>query len=92
MRCKSAMAPLLVAASSVALADEVKIANIEYPSRLYGEGGIVVTVESAKEKVECVAYKDGVPVGSGSAYTTARIANVTVLMTERKGKLSVKCM
>jgi hypothetical protein len=82
----------LVTAAPLALADEVKIANIEYPSHLYGERGVVVTVESAKNKVECVAYRDGVPVGSGSGYTTARIANVTVLITERKGALTVKCM
>ena len=88
----SAMALVLVATSAAALPEEVKIANIEHPSRLYGEGGVVVTVESAKKKVECVAYRDGVPVGSGSGYTTARIANVTVLMTERKGKLTIKCM
>lgn len=88
----SVMALVLIAASPVALADEVNIANIEYPSRLYGEGGVVITIESAKKKVECVAYRDGVPVGSGSGYTTARIANVIVLMTERKGKLTVKCM
>ena len=88
----SPMAIVLVMAAPLALADEVNIANIEYPSRLYGEGGVVITVESAKEKVECVAYRDGVPVGSGYGYTTARIANVTVLITERKGKLTVKCM
>ena len=87
----SATALVLIATSSVVLADEVNIANIEYPSRLYGEGGVVVTVESPKPKVECVAYRDSVPVGSGSGYTTARIANVTVLMTKREGKLTVKC-
>lgn len=82
----------LATAAPLALAEEVKIANIEYPSHLYGEGGVVVTVESEKNKVECVAYRDGIPVGSGSGYTTARIANVTVLITERKGALTVKCM
>lgn len=83
---------VLVTAAPLVLADDVKIANIEYPSHLYGTGGVVITVESGKSKVECVAYRDGVPVGSGSGYTTARIANVTVLITERKGELTVKCM
>lgn len=76
----------------LAFAEEVKIANVEYPSHLYGERGVVITVESGKHKVECVTYRDGVPVGSGSGYTTARIANVTVLITERKGALTVRCM
>lgn len=78
-------------AAPLALSAEATITNVEYPSRLYGEGGVVVTVETVKSKVECVAYKDNVPVGSGSGYTTARIANVTVLLTERKGALTVNC-
>ena len=81
----------IVFAGSVAYAGGVKIHNIEHPSHLYGEGGVEVTVESDKSKVECVAYRDGVPVGSGSGYTTARIANVAVLITQRKGALTVKC-
>ena len=70
----------------------VKIDNIEFPSSYYGELGVVVTVESDKSKVECIAYRDGVPVGSGEAHTTARIANVSVLITKRAGELTVKCM
>ncbi len=74
-----------------AQAEGVKIHNVEYPSALYGEGGAVITVESSKAKVECVAYKDGVPVGSGSAYTTARIANIHIMLSRRKGHFTVKC-
>lgn len=69
----------------------VKIDNIEFPSSVYGELGVVVTVESDKSKVECVAYRGGVPVGSGEAYTTARIANVSILITKRTGELTVEC-
>ena len=82
---------LLAAASVLALADEPKIHNVEFPSRLFGENAAVVTVESDKSKVECVAYRGGVPVGSGSGYTTAHIANVTVSVTQRNGELTVKC-
>jgi hypothetical protein len=72
-------------------AGEAKVHNIEYPSNLYGKSGVVVAVESDKPKVECVAYRDGVPVGSGSGHTTAGIANVTVFITEKQGTLTVKC-
>lgn len=89
LKCVTGFALAVVA--PLALAAEATVANIEYPSRLYGEGGVVVTVETAKSKIECVAYKDGVPVGSSSGYTTAGIANVTVLITERKGALTIKC-
>ncbi|WHZ30083.1 MAG: hypothetical protein OJF51_004885 [Nitrospira sp.] len=85
----SAFAPIIV--TTMAYAGEAKIHNIEYPSHLYGKGGVVTTVESDKPKVECVAYRDGVPVGSGSGYTTAGIANVTILITEKQGTLMVKC-
>jgi hypothetical protein len=81
----------LAIAATTTHAGETKVHNIEYPSNLYGKGGVVVTVESDKPKVECVAYRDGVPVGSGSGYTTAGIANVTVLITEKQGTLTVKC-
>lgn len=82
---------ILLASSSSGHADEVTVHNVEYPSSLYGEFGVVITVASAKEKVECVAYKGGVPVGSGSAFTTAGIANVSVLVSRRSGELSVRC-
>jgi hypothetical protein len=72
-------------------AEDVKVHNIEYPSRLYGEGGAVVTVESPNRNVTCIAYKDGVPVGSGEGRTKAGIANVTILVSQRSGKLTVKC-
>jgi hypothetical protein len=72
-------------------AEEVKVHNIEYPSRLYGEGAAVVTVESPNKTVACVAYRDGVPVGSGKGRTTAGIANVTILVSQRSGEFTVKC-
>lgn len=81
----------LVTAGTLAHAGEAKVHNIEYPSRLYGEYSAVITVESDKDKVECVAYRDGVPVGSGSGYTTAGIANVAVSVTKRAGTFTVKC-
>jgi hypothetical protein len=72
-------------------ADEVKVHNVEYPSRVYGNGAAIVTVEAKKRKAECIGYKDDVPVGSGSSssYTTANIANVTVLISERSGSFTV---
>jgi hypothetical protein len=82
--------PIAIIASAT-YAGEAKIHNIEYPSHLYGKRGVVVTVENDKPKVECVAYRDGVPVGAGSGYTTAGIANVTIFITERQGTLTVKC-
>lgn len=81
----------LITAGSLAHASEAKVHNIEFPSEVYGKHAAVITVESDKSKVECVAYRDGVPVGSGSGYTTARIANVTVSVTEKKGAFTVKC-
>ncbi len=83
--------PRVEAPSAVQLADEAKIHNIEYPSRLYGEHRAIVTVETNKPKIECVAYKDNIPVGSGSGYTKARIANVGVSVTRRPGRLTVRC-
>ncbi|HAU4884258.1 TPA: hypothetical protein F3L15_09535 [Aeromonas hydrophila] len=81
----------LVTTGSLAQAGEVKVHNIEYPSRMYGEYRAVITVESDKSKVECVAYRDGVPVGSGSGYTTAGIANVDISVTKKEGAFTVKC-
>ena len=74
-----------------AQAEGVIIHNVDYPSVTGGEGVAVITVESSKAKVECVAYKDGVPVGSASGYTTARIANVIIVLSTRKGHFTVKC-
>ena len=87
------LAPAMLFKCAVTTASEpVVVHNIEYPSRLYEEGAAVITVESSSYNVRCIAYKDGVPVGSGEGFTTAKIANVTVLMSEKSGKLTVKCM
>ena len=85
------VATLAVIPNEEVQAADVKIHNIEYPSHIYGDGVVVVTVESSMDRVECVAYRDDVPVGSGDGYTTARIANVQILITKRSGKLTVKC-
>lgn len=82
---------ILVVVSTTIVAGETKVHNIEYPSRLYGEGGVIVTAESDNKEVECIAYKDNVPVGSGSGFTKTRIANVTILISSRAGALTVRC-
>jgi len=89
--CRFGIALALAVVATTTHAGEAKVHNIEYPSNLYGKNAVVVTVESDRPKVECVAYRDGVPVGSGSGYTTAGIANVTVPITEKQGTLTVKC-
>lgn len=82
---------LLIPTFYAEASESIKVHNIEYPSRLYGNNAAIVTVESSSKKVECVAYKGGIPVGSGSGYTIANIANVSILMSERSGDLTVKC-
>jgi hypothetical protein len=89
--CLAIFAGSLLGYASNLVAEEVKIHNIEYPTRLYGDGVVIVTVESSNKKVECIAYKGDFPVGSGSGYTTARIANVNIHISQREGELSVKC-
>lgn len=88
-----AAAVLLVPAPSVAqtTSSELKIHHVEYPSRLYGVGAVNVVIESGARKVECVAYFDGIPSGSGYGYTTARIANFEVLVTPMAGRLTIRC-
>lgn len=81
----------LATLAAAAQAGDVKVHNVEYPSRLYGNGAVIVTVESSKSEVECVAFKGGVPVGSGRGLTTAGIANVTILISEKSGELTVRC-
>ena len=81
----------LVTAGTLAHAGETKVHNVDFPSERYGERAAEITVESDNSEVECVAYRDGVPVGSGSGYTTAGIANVTVSVTKRAGAFTVKC-
>jgi hypothetical protein len=92
MKIKMLVAGTTLWISSTAAAGELRIHNIEFTSALYGEGGAVITVESASPQIECVGYKDGVPVGSGSAFTTARIGSVTVLLSSKPEEFTVKCL
>jgi hypothetical protein len=82
---------LVLLAPSLASAEDVKIHRVEFPSRLYGNYAAVVVVESSSNEVACVAYDNGTPVGSGSGYTTARIATVRVSVATPSGSLSVRC-
>lgn len=82
------LAAVVMFSSPVMAAENyVKIHNISVNSNAITQ----VTIESNKSVVECVVYKGGVPVGSGRGYTIARIANITISTTPRKGKVTVKC-
>jgi hypothetical protein len=75
---------------ALAQAQTATIHNIEHPTSGL-EGLVTVTVEIATSEVACVAYRDGVPVGSGRGITIANIANVLIQITQRSGKLTVSC-
>jgi hypothetical protein len=87
------MIGLLFPAFSVAAshAQEVRVRDLEHRSPGYGEVEFVLTVESDRALVECVASKNGVPISRGSASTTARIAKVTMRVPQKKGVLTLNC-
>jgi len=60
--------------------------------RALSEGALVITVESNNNQVECIAYKGRIPVGAGIGPTTAGIANVAVLIAQKQGVLTLKCL
>ena len=82
---------LLQIASPAAADNHVKIHNVEFPHRLFRDNAVEITVGSNKSRAECIAYRDGVPVGSAGGLTTAGIAKVVVHSTKRAGRLTVRC-
>ncbi len=74
-----------------AAAQENVVSHLEWESPVLV---VVVAAKTSDSKVECAAYLDGRPIGSSSAYATAGVATVRILIPEslrNKPGVTAKC-